>query len=538
MSNIEYRMSKSEVRGHARGEAADFDICYSSFDIRHGKLGTGPTFRREKWGLSLVFLLPFVVLSFLLAGATPARAQAPAYGTLGPVPQSAGHHDLYANVHWEANKPLKLPYSLYLPKGYESKMGKRAMVVFLLGAGEVSDKHEPIYVHGPAAELKRNKDLADWADFIVLSPQAPASQRWEQPAAGRVVLEMIELAKQTWRVDPNRIYLTGLSMGGAGTWRIGMDSNSTFAAIAPICAIEVEPNRAAKALKGTTCWIIGGGGDGGYTEGARKMYKALSAAGVDAVQTEVPERGHDVWASYYSARGFYEFLLLHQRGKAPPASRLTPEQLLRIAYTAPKSVDARLAEPFKKFLPYWILLNCGPDMEPGYKETLGGRSGVFVTHPLDAATSCRMLTTISVPKDKATSLDLVVGCHPQGQWQLVVRGNGQDLLTKMINPAAGGDPNRRPADANKAAGDASRPANDANRATLPGPSTRPAAATRPAGAAPLVKPPPVTPVWMNVSVDLTRFAGEDVRMELLNSATDNPLPAAYWGQVKVNSRTR
>jgi hypothetical protein len=427
------------------------------------------------------------------------------------MPQAPGHHNLFYQTRLEG-KPLRLAYAIYLPKGYDAGAARRAMVVFLMGVGECGDNHEGIYVHGPAAELKRNKDLADWADFLVLSPQCPPGMRWETPGLDRVVLDLVELAKRSWRVDPDRVYLTGLSMGGTGTWRIAMPSGGTFAAIAPISANEFEPQRSAAALKGTTVWILCGGADGGYTEGSRNMLKALKAGGIDAIYTEVPDRQHDLWASYYCARPFYEFLLLHRRGLAPPASRPTAEQLIRIAYTNPRSVDARLGGEFQRFLPYWVLLNCGPDMGPGLKERLGGKANVFVTHPLDAATPCRMITTLSVPKGKTTSLDLVVGHHAQGRWRLVVRGNGRDLLQRVV-----GEPPAPRAASRPTSRGATRPA------SLP--------ASRPA-------PPPGPEVkWVELSVDLTPFAGQDVRMELLNSAVEgSPLPAAYWAEIRVNSR--
>jgi hypothetical protein len=376
----------------------------------------------------------------------------------------------------------------------------------------VGDNHEPIYVHGPAAEIKRNRELADWADFVVLSPQCPAGMRWDSPGVPGAVLELVERAKRTWRVDANRVYLTGLSMGGAGAWRVGEDAHGAVAAIAPVCARGGGSPPAAHKPQGATGWVIGGGNDGPYTEGARKMYAALKAGGVDVLQTEVPDRQHDVWGSYYSSRKFYEFLFLHRRGSPRPTSRPTDEQLLRIAFTAPNSMDAKLGPAFQRFLPYWMLLNCGADGEPGLRESSGGRRDVFVTSPLDGGTPCRLMTTLNVPQGQKTSLDLVVGRHPAGRWQLVVRGNGQELLKKTIGPeeAASGRPPGGAA---------------ARRAATSSAATRPVLATQPAEV-----------VWTELHVDLTAFAGGEARMELLNCAAGGPRPTAYWGEVKVNSR--
>jgi hypothetical protein len=180
-------------------------------------------------------------------------------------------------------------------------------------------------------------------------------------------------------------------------------------------------------------------------------------------------------------------------------------------------VDARLAEPFKKFLPWWMLLNCGAEMQPGLKASLAGRENVFVTHPLDAATACRMITTVNVPRGQTTSLDLVVGHHAEGRWRLVVRGNGKELLSRLLGDA----PASRPA----ALRPASRPASQPATRAASGPASRPA------------PPPPPEVKWVELHVDLTAFAGGEVRLELLNCVEGAyPNPAAYWGQVRVNSR--
>jgi hypothetical protein len=307
--------------------------------------------------------------------------------------------------------------------------------------------------------------------------------RWsDTPGLADVVLQTVELAKKRWRVDADKVYLTGLSMGGAGTWAVAEQSRKVFAAIAPVSANEVSADKAAKVLKGTTVWIISGAADGGYTEGSRKMRAVLEKAGVDVVHTEVPGGDHGVWTRYYPTKGFYEFLLMHTRGKAPPKNRPVPEELLRIAYTAPQSTDVKLADAFRKFQQYWTLLNCGPGDEVGLKEELDGKKGVFVTAPLDAQSPCLLITSLSIPKGKKTTLKITVGYGEKGKWLLVVRGNEQDLKTLAVC---------RESDADKDG-------------------------------------------WIEVVVDLTRFAGQDVRMQLLDKASDPNRPAlARWAGIDM-----
>lgn len=415
-----------------------------------------------------------------------ATASAPAQ------PQAPGHHRLFFQTRLE-NRNVRLAYAIYLPKSYQ--LGRTyPMVVFLNGAGEAGDNHDGLYVHGPAAELKRNKDLADWAEFIVLAPQSPPGLRWDAPGLPQAVVSLVEHAKRTWQVDADRVYVTGLSMGGAGTWNVALAGPGVFAGIAPISSVEVQPDKMVKAVSGVTVWVICGANDGDCTAGSRKMAKLLGEHNIDVILTEIPNGDHFVWGNFYSSKLFYEFLMLHRRGQPAPPSRPIKEQLLAIAYTPPNSMDAKLAEPFKKFQPYWRLLNCGPEGGPGLKDELLGRKNVFVTAPLDAITPCRLLTTFSIAKDKKTTLELTVGRPANGRWRLTVRGNGENLLQQTI-------------------GFESTTTQAASQVSRPGQASQ--------------------DLWQAVIADLTPYAGQDVRVELLNEAADKSPAAAYWGGVQL-----
>ena len=428
----------------------------------------------------------------LVLAAASARAAPP---TTGPdLPQTVGDHRLFYKARLN-NADRKVAYSLYLPPGYTDSSKRWPMVVFLVGAGETGDDGNGIYVHGPVAELTRNKDLAAKADYIVLTPQCPSGLRWDTPGLPEFVIEMVHFAKSAWRVDADRIYLTGLSMGGRGTYHATAVSKGVFAAVVPISADEVEPDKVAAACRDkTTVWIICGDADGGFSDGSRKMADDLRKQKIDTVLTMVPGRGHDIWASYYPSRLFYDFLFAHRRGVPPPANRPTPEQLLAVSYADPKSLEGQLAEPFKKFLPAWQLLNCGKDGEPGPRPDLSGRKNVFVTDPLDKATPCRMITTVDVPANRATRMELTVAARPGSPWDLTVLANGESLLHNPIAPTG---------------------------------------------------PPPKdgSVAWQNVTADLSRFAGQSVRVQVLSAIHDSPAGAAsagagspaYWAAIAVRS---
>ena len=111
--------------------------------------------------------------------------------------------------------PVRLKYLLHLPKDYGSK-DKWPMMLFLHGSGERGDVLEAVKVHGPPKLIGEGEDFP----FIVVSPQSPAG-RWWQPVELEALLD--DLAK-TYKVDEDRVYCTGLSMGGFGTWSLAFDA--------------------------------------------------------------------------------------------------------------------------------------------------------------------------------------------------------------------------------------------------------------------------------------------------------------------------
>ena len=323
--------------------------------------------------------------------------------------------------------------------------------------------------------MRKPKTFAD-LDMIVLSPQCPPDRRFDEAEVLRAVAYVIEAAKKNWRVDPARIYLTGLSMGGKGTWMLAMLTPQTFAAIAPISAGAVEPATAARTLRGVSVWIIVGREDGGFTEGSRQMFASLRGAGVDVHLTEVPGSGHDTWGRFYPKKDFYTWFTFHEKNKPPRPGRPTAGQLLAIGYQPPE--NQKLKDEFQKFAPWWHLVNCGGDMSPGLKAEANGRKNVFVTHPLTDQIPCMLQVTWKIPAGCKTRLHLSVGHHPHGDWRLVVRVEGKDRLVR-----------------------------DVSRATCRN-------------------------GWMDLAIDLSEHAGSDVRIELLNAATGWNNEAGFWSRIE------
>ena len=149
------------------------------------------------------------------------------------------------------------------------------MVVYLVGQGDRGENATGLFHNGPPLNLKTNKELADWAPFIVLTPRCPTDLEWGSPGMTEWIVQLIGEVKNRWAVDPDRVYLTGLSMGGIATWRVALQASNTFAAIAPIASLALEDDHLPQALKGTAVLIICGALDGPHTQGSRKMFESL-----------------------------------------------------------------------------------------------------------------------------------------------------------------------------------------------------------------------------------------------------------------------
>ena len=145
--------------------------------------------------------------------------------------------------------------------------------------------------------------------FITISPQCPANRWWGDYLYA--LEDLVEQAINILPVDPDRIYLTGMSMGGYGTWHLAVDYPQRFAAIAPICgggSVGLAP-----LVKDIPIWATHGDKDLAVPIGAeRPLIEALQKLGADVTFTVIPDGGHDVWTATYEDGAIYDWLLKHR----------------------------------------------------------------------------------------------------------------------------------------------------------------------------------------------------------------------------------
>jgi len=212
-------------------------------------------------------------------------------------------------------KRVRLNYLLFLPKDYgaESKR-KWPLILFLHGAGERGDDLELVKKHGIPKIVEQRKDFP----FIAVSPQCPKFLWWT--AEADTLNALLDNLVATYAVDTDHIYLTGLSMGGYGTWHLAMAYPKRFAAIAPICG-GGAPEK-AHVLKDVPTWVFHGAKDTVVSlEESEKMVKALKACGGNVQFTVYPDAGHDSWTETYDNSELYKWFLKHTRRQSVKSKR-------------------------------------------------------------------------------------------------------------------------------------------------------------------------------------------------------------------------
>jgi len=204
------------------------------------------------------------------------------------------------NFQKEIKLTLTANYLLYLPKDYTEKEEEFPLVLFLHGAGERGNDLEKVKVHGLPRLVNEGKEFP----FIIVSPQCPDLMLWNTD----VLSSLLDEIEANYRVDKNRIYLTGLSMGGHGTWSLALTQPNRFAAIAPVCGW--ADTSKANAIAHLPIWVFHGAKDAVVpVKASEDMVNALKNYGSDVRLKIYPEANHDSWTETYNNEGLYKWLL-------------------------------------------------------------------------------------------------------------------------------------------------------------------------------------------------------------------------------------
>lgn len=160
-------------------------------------------------------------------------------------------------------------------------------------------------------------------------------------------------------------------------------------------------------------------------------------------------------------------------------SRYTPGELRTI--NPPVTGLTDISDAVKQFAPDWSVIDCGAYRTVGFYPNLLGKSNVLATHPLNDTIPCVLSKRVIIPTGDTTTLKLTVGHEKVGDWQLIVRAQGQELFNGAIGPET------------------------------------------------------ATDQWANVDVDLTPFAGQAILLELVNAFNEKNWEEAFWADITIDS---
>lgn len=233
------------------------------------------------------------------------------------------YRDRYEGRVFKGSGDATLRYRMLAPKTIED--GKKyPLVIFLHGAGERGTDNKVQLVHG-MNEFASDAVMEKYPAFVV-APQCGDGEQWvnvpwtddqhTMPAKPspymKLTLEMVDNLIKAVPVDTSRIYITGLSMGGFGTWDAVQRRPDFFAAAVPICG--GGDTAEAKKIASVPIWAFHGDEDGVVKpKRSRDMVAALKAAGGKPRYTEFITTGHDSWVQTYRNPEMYEWLFSQKK---------------------------------------------------------------------------------------------------------------------------------------------------------------------------------------------------------------------------------
>jgi len=261
--------------------------------------------------LTGLLVVPLTVI--LLAADAPAAASAPADAA-----PATGF--LYKSIEIDGEK---YAYCVFVTPSYRPDRATPC-ILFLHGSGERGNDGFKQTDVGIGRALRRAHSRFPG---IVVMPQCRSEDVWWSPKMTQMVSRIMQATNAEYNLDHDRVYLTGLSLGGGGCWHFATAMPNAFAAVAPICAISdarIGRPGLAPRLKDVPLWVFHGGADQAVpVADSQEMVRAIREAGGNVQYTEYPGAGHTIWDRVYDDMDFWRWLRAQSRG-APPAAPTTP----------------------------------------------------------------------------------------------------------------------------------------------------------------------------------------------------------------------
>lgn len=245
--------------------------------------------------------------ALLLASVTPAAGQDVVDGFAGRV--------------LETVSGTSMPYRLFVPDP-AARVRPLPLIVYLHGSGGAGRDNLKQISGGNTngTRVWTRSEVQGRHPAFVVAPQLPDDEQWAAPGIDALapyaafVVELVASLSKEFRIDADRIYLTGQSRGGRGTWDIISKRPDLFAAAVPLCG-DGNPSRVI-AARLVPIWAFHGARDETIpVTGSRELVAALRAAGSTVKYTEYPDAGHNVWTVAYMERELPDWLFAQRRGR-------------------------------------------------------------------------------------------------------------------------------------------------------------------------------------------------------------------------------
>ncbi len=209
---------------------------------------------------------------------------------------------------YKAPDGKEIKYVVFVPVDYK---GDKAypVILFLHGAGERGTDGKKQATVGIGKAIRKDEKTFP---FITVMPQALPEHNWRAESEdGNRALAILDEVMKELKTDPKRVYLTGLSLGGMGTWSLAAKYPERWAAIVPICG--PGDVKAAEKIQDLPCWCFWGDKDNFANKSMPMMVEALKAAGGMPKFTEYPGVGHNSWDMAYGTKELYDWLLMQKK---------------------------------------------------------------------------------------------------------------------------------------------------------------------------------------------------------------------------------
>lgn len=242
---------------------------------------------------SILILLNFLIVAVFIAGCSTSKQSI----STKPGQQAQTFSKEYTRTE-------KLDYLFYLPDEYGKDNQKFPLLLFLHGSGERGNDINLVAKHGPPKLISEGEKFP----FIVASPQCPDGLWWAMDSQLEILNDMVDKICDNYNVDKNRIYITGLSMGGYGTWSMLAKYPDKFAAAVPICG--GGDSSLVELYCKVPIWVFHGAKDNVVPVAqSESMVNALKKCGSAVKFTVYPEAGHNSWEETYNNPELYKWIL-------------------------------------------------------------------------------------------------------------------------------------------------------------------------------------------------------------------------------------